>query len=119
MNGIIGTAIVLAIVIGIVALVIRSMIKTKKAGNLVGHGLGGSHIAAGDHVGVGDGAQQVQQASAAGIQDNDIFLKLELSRSKVVVGEPIIATLKLYQRVNIGGFENVTFPTFNGFWMQD
>lgn len=32
MNGIIGTAIVLAIVVGIVALVIRSMIKTKKAG---------------------------------------------------------------------------------------
>ena len=59
------------------------------------------------------------QASAAGIQDNDIFLKLELSRSKVVVGEPIIATLKLYQRVNIGGFENVTFPTFNGFWSQE
>ncbi len=59
------------------------------------------------------------QASAAGIQDNDIFLKLELSRSKVVVGEPIIATLKLNQRVNIGGFENVTFPTFNGFWSQE
>ena len=59
------------------------------------------------------------QSSAAGIQDNDIFLKLELSRSKVVVGEPIIATLKLYQRVNIGGFENVTFPTFNGFWSQE
>ena len=59
------------------------------------------------------------QARAAGIQDDDIFLKLDLSRSKVVVGEPIIATLKLYQRVNIGGFENVTFPTFNGFWSQE
>lgn len=59
------------------------------------------------------------QSSAAGIQDSDIFLKLELSRSKVVVGEPIIATIKLYQRVNIGGFENVTFPTFNGFWSQE
>ena len=32
MNGIIGTAIVLAIVIGIVALVVWSMIKSKKAG---------------------------------------------------------------------------------------
>jgi tetratricopeptide (TPR) repeat protein len=37
----------------------------------------------------------------------------------VVVGEPIIATLKLYQRVNIAGFENVSFPTFNGFWSQE
>ena len=32
MNGIIGTAIVLAIVVGIVALAVRSMIKSKKAG---------------------------------------------------------------------------------------
>ena len=62
---------------------------------------------------------QSQQARSAGIQDSDIFLKMDLSRRKVVVGEPIIATLKLYQRVNIGGFENVTFPTFNGFWSQE
>lgn len=62
---------------------------------------------------------QSQQARSAGIQDSDIFLKMDLSRRKMVVGEPIIATLKLYQRVNIGGFENVTFPTFNGFWSQE
>ena len=62
---------------------------------------------------------QSQQSRNVGIQDGDIFLKMDLSRTKVVVGEPIIATLKLYQRVNIGGFENVTFPTFNGFWSQE
>ena len=59
------------------------------------------------------------QARQAGVQDSDIFLKMDLSRTNVVVGEPIIATLKLYQRVNIGGFENVSFPTFNGFWSQE
>lgn len=63
--------------------------------------------------------QSSQQSRSVGIEDSDIFLKMELSRSKVVVGEPIIATLKLYQRVNIGGFENVTFPNFNGFWSQE
>ena len=62
---------------------------------------------------------QTQQAGGAGIQDSDIFLKMDLSRTKAVVGEPIIVTLKLYQRVNIGGFENVVFPTFNGFWSQE
>ena len=62
---------------------------------------------------------QTQQRTQTGIQDSDIFLKMDLSRTKVVVGEPIIATLKLYQRVNIGGFENVVFPTFNGFWSQE
>ena len=63
--------------------------------------------------------RQTQQAGGAGIQDSDIFLKMDLSRTKAVVGEPIIVTLKLYQRVNIGGFENVVFPTFNGFWSQE
>jgi len=53
------------------------------------------------------------------ISSSDIFLKLALSRNSVVVGEPITATLKLYQRVNIAGFEDARFPTFNGFWSQE
>ena len=53
------------------------------------------------------------------MSDEDIFLTLDLSRTNVVVGEPITATLKLYQRVNVAGFENVTFPDFNGFWSQE
>ena len=35
------------------------------------------------------------------------------------MGEPIEATLKLYQRVNIAGFEDARFPAFNGFWSQE
>lgn len=62
---------------------------------------------------------QSQSQRSVGVQDGDIFLKLDLSRTNVVVGEPITAVLKLYQRVNIAGFENVTFPTFNGFWSQE
>ena len=62
--------------------------------------------------------QQTQRQSA-GVNDSDIFMTLTLDRTKVVVGEPITATLKLYQRVNIAGFENVSFPTFNGFWSQE
>ena len=62
---------------------------------------------------------QPAQRQQAGVQDSDIFLALTLDHTKVVVGEPIIATLKLYQRVNIAGFENVSFPTFNGFWSQE
>ena len=67
------------------------------------------------------GQQQGQpaQRQQAGVSDDDIFLILDLSRTNVVVGEPITATLKLYQRVNVAGFENVTFPDFNGFWSQE
>ena len=60
-----------------------------------------------------------KQASTGEIPASDLFLRLSLSRSEVVIGEPITATLKLYQRVNIAGFENVKFPTFNGFWSQE
>lgn len=63
--------------------------------------------------------RQSSQRQQAGISDDDIFLTLELSRTNVVVGEPITATLKLYQRVNVAGFENVNFPDFNGFWSQE
>lgn len=65
------------------------------------------------------GTASSSSSTAVADQASDIFLKLELSRNKVVVGEPITAIIKLYQRVNIAGFENVTFPTFNGFWSQE
>lgn len=53
------------------------------------------------------------------ISSDDLFMRLELSKSGVVVGEPVRAVIKLYQRVNIAGFEDVHFPTFNGFWSQE
>ncbi len=59
---------------------------------------------------------------AAGVTSagDDLMLTLTLSKTKAVVGEPIIATLKLYvQNSALGGFEDVKFPTFNGFWSQE
>ncbi len=64
------------------------------------------------------GSQSSQRQSGT-VQDEDIFLTLELSRTNVVVGEPITATIKLYQRVNVAGFESAEFPSFNGFWSQE
>ena len=58
-------------------------------------------------------------ATTGDISSSDLFLRLSLSRSEVVVGEPVTATLKLYSRVNVVGFENAKFPTYNGFWSQE
>jgi len=66
-----------------------------------------------------DGGSSSRAASTGEIARDDLFLRLSLSRTNVVVGEPITATLKLYQRVNIAGFEDAKFPTFNGFWSQE
>ena len=66
------------------------------------------------------GSQQSQPQAATGeVSSSDLFLRLTLNRNSVVVGEPVTATLKLYQRVNISGFEDAKFPTFNGFWSQE
>ena len=65
-----------------------------------------------------------QSSSGSGTQagtvsSEDLFLRLTLSKTNLVVGEPATATLKLYQRVNIAGFEDARFPNFNGFWSQE
>lgn len=76
--------------------------------------------------GVASGAQsqssnatQASRSSRGEISSEDIFIKLSFSKTKVVKGEPIVATLKLYTRVAVAGFEDVRFPVFNGFWSQE
>lgn len=65
------------------------------------------------------GGSQQGQAQAGTISNDDIFLRLTLSKTNAMVGETVSATLKLYQRANIVGFEDAKFPTFNGFWSQE
>lgn len=69
----------------------------------------------------GTQSQSQSQGGQTAVQggDQDIFMKLYLSKTHVVVGEPITATLKLYQRVDIAGFDDAKFPSFDGFWSQD
>ena len=66
-----------------------------------------------------DGQSENKTRTTGDISADDLYLSLTLSRSHAVVGEPVTATLKLYQRVNIAGFEGAKFPTFNGFWSQE
>ena len=58
-------------------------------------------------------------SSAAESADDEVFMRLSLSRTQVVVGEPVTATLKIYHRTNLVGFENARFPDFKGFWSQE
>lgn len=65
------------------------------------------------------GSQSESAAATGSVSSDDIYLSFDLSKSNVLVGETVTATLKLYQRVNLVGFENVKFPNFNGFWSQE
>ena len=64
-------------------------------------------------------AKSDEQASSAAVTGEDIFLRLTVNKTHVVKGEPLVATLKLYTRVDVTGFEEVRFPTFNGFWSKE
>lgn len=75
--------------------------------------------------GAGSSASQSQDATDRVVdrpsqgRGDDIFMRLSLSRTSAVVGEPVTATLKLYTRSNVAGFEDAKFPSFNGFWAQE
>ncbi|MBQ6014733.1 MAG: BatD family protein [Bacteroidales bacterium] len=66
----------------------------------------------------GNSAARQQQATG-NISSDDIYMRLIVNKTRAVVGEGISATLKLYQRVNVQGFEDARFPSFNGFWSQE
>lgn len=76
-------------------------------------------VVKGDANNSGNSSGATSQKSSGTISSDDIFMKMSVSKGKVVKGESLLATLKLYTKVPIGGFENVKFPTFNGFWSQE
>ena len=66
-------------------------------------------------------SQQGGAAATGTVSSDDMFMRLSLSKRNVMVGEPVTATLKYYQAldVNLAGFENAKLPEFNGFWSQE
>lgn len=62
---------------------------------------------------------QGQQSGSASVSGGDVFMTLDLTKKNVMVGEPIIVTLKLYTNTDLSNLESPQFPTFNGFWSQE
>ncbi|MBQ9891873.1 MAG: BatD family protein [Bacteroidales bacterium] len=63
--------------------------------------------------------QKQPQSSNGDIAAGDLFLRFSVGKGHAVIGEPLNAVLKLYQRVDVAGFEGARFPSFNGFWSQE
>ena len=59
------------------------------------------------------------QSVTSATTGQDVFLTLSVDKHNVVVGEPVKAVIKLYQRADIVGFEGADFPDFDGFWSQE
>jgi len=60
-----------------------------------------------------------ESAAQSRVAKDDILLRAIVSRTSVFKGEPLRVTFKLYERVPIVGYNDVKFPSFNGFWAQE
>ncbi|OFY13955.1 MAG: hypothetical protein A2X02_09035 [Bacteroidetes bacterium GWF2_29_10] len=56
---------------------------------------------------------------ATGKAGTNLVAMTSINRSTVYQGEPIVATSKIYSRLNLVGFNNVKFPTYDGFWSEE
>ena len=62
--------------------------------------------------------QSLEQRASQQLAEDDLMLRLSVSRSSVYKGEAVRAVLKLYSRVNVVGSEGAKIPSFDGFWSQ-
>ena len=49
----------------------------------------------------------------------DLFVVTQLSQNEVYQGQPVVATMKIYTRLDLVDFENLEFPDFKGFWAKE
>ena len=63
------------------------------------------------------GSQQNQQGSSS--SDGQTFVRISFSKTKAYRGDAIVVTHKIYTKQSIVGFEDVKFPSYDGFWSED
>ena len=67
----------------------------------------------------GSRQQVIEPVGKTTLASDDILLRMEVNKTDVYKGEPLVASLKIYTQVNISGFENIKYPAMGGFWAQE
>jgi len=67
----------------------------------------------------GKSNKQGQVSSSNRITNDNLFVKVETDKKSVYMGEFVVATLKLYSRVQVSNLGRSKFPTFQGFLSQE
>jgi hypothetical protein len=65
------------------------------------------------------GGTESPTATPGSVPKSDLFVKLIVDRHSLYKGDHAMATIKIYSKVNLNGFEDITLPNFEGFWSQD
>lgn len=58
-------------------------------------------------------------SSTTSSNDGQTFVRISFSKTKAYRGEAIVVTHKIYTKQSIVGFEDVKFPSYDGFWSED
>ncbi|MEA1885922.1 MAG: BatD family protein, partial [Bacteroidota bacterium] len=54
-----------------------------------------------------------------GVSSSDLYVRLLLNKKNVYLGEHIVASLKIYSRVNLSGIQEIEYPDFKSFLKED
>lgn len=54
-----------------------------------------------------------------GVSSSDLFARLLVSKDEIFIGEHVLASLKIYSRVNLSGIQEVKYPDFQSFLRED
>jgi len=65
------------------------------------------------------GSQQQGNDEYKQVTSDNLYIKVSVDKSTVYQGEALVATYKIYTRVNIVNYAIPKMPTFTGFWTQD
>lgn len=60
-----------------------------------------------------------QPDGSASVNENNLFVKVDVSRSSLYLGESLVATIKVYSKVDLTNFGRSKFPAFDGFLAEE
>ena len=60
-----------------------------------------------------------QSEGNVAVNENNLFVKVDVSRRNLYIGESLVATIKVYSKVNLVSFGRMKFPSFDGFLAED
>ena len=60
-----------------------------------------------------------QPDATAAINEDNLFVKVDVSRRNIYIGESVVATIKVYSKVDLVRFGRSKFPSFDGFLAEE
>lgn len=63
--------------------------------------------------------QTARPEAGAAVNEENLFVKVDVSRRNLYMGESLLATIKVYTRVDLVNFGQSKFPSFTGFLAEE